>query len=112
MTTEAVAGLTIAGSTLVLAIGGLILRAVFEHQAEPLRVGVLELKNAITTLNELLRGEIESRKEDQGDLHLILRKQGKILEQLEGIVANHETRITVIEKTTGLDGAPKSRRRA
>lgn len=105
-------GVMVAGGSLTLAVGGLILRAVFEHEAQPLRVGVLELKNAITTLNELLRGEIESRKEDQGDLHLILRKQGEILEQLEGIVANHETRITVIEKTTGLDGTSKSRRRA
>lgn len=104
-------GVVVAGGSLTLAVGGLILRAVFEHEAQPLRVGVLELKNAITTLNELLRGEIESRKEDQGDLHLILVKQGEILEKLEGIAADHETRITVIETTTGLGGASKSRRR-
>lgn len=102
-------GVVVAGGSLTLAVGGLVLRAVFEHQAQPLRVGVLELKNAITTLNELLRGEAETRAVGQTELHRILEKQGEILDKLEGIVADHETRITVIEKTAGVD-APKRRR--
>lgn len=102
-------GLVLTGIPIALAVGGLILRAVVSHWTTPLREGVSDLKNVIATLTELLREEAETRAAGQTELHRILEKQGEILDKLEGIVADHETRITVIEKTTGVDGVKRRR---
>ena len=101
MSTEATIGVVLAVGSFSLALGGLILRAVFAHEAQPLRDGVLELKNAITNLSDLLRDEVVSRKEEQGEMR-------KILQSLQQIASDHETRLSLIEA----DAAPKVRRRS
>lgn len=90
MSTAETWGLVIGGGTLALAVGGLILRAVFAQQARPLESGIAELKNAITNLNTLLEREIETRREDQNELR-------SILGELQKIATDHEARISVVE---------------
>lgn len=98
----AVVGVAIAGGSLALGVGGLILRAVFANEARPLREGVIELKNAIANLSELLRDEVASRKAEQGELR-------EILQELQKISADHEVRLTVLEQP--LPPAAVARRR-
>lgn len=99
----AVAGVAIAGCTLALAVGGLILRAVFAHEARPLREGLIELKDAIANLSELLRDEVVSRKAEQGELR-------EILIELQKISSDHEVRLTVLEQPIPPAAAARRRR--